>query len=390
MTASPPTMPAAEVEALYAAAHDRTGRLVEDLAALVRMESPSGDIARLDAIAEAIALRWEARGARVVAHRDPRTGTHLEIRWPGPPGTPAGAPPALVVGHLDTVHAVGALERNPLRQVDGLLHGPGAQDMKGGLVVAEHAVSVLADRGRALPRPVVVLITADEETGSLTSRELIEDHARNSAHAFVLEGAAPGGAIKTARKGVGLFEIIVSGTSAHAGAHFDEGVNAAVGLAEVIPVMAALSDLERGTTVNVGVVRAGTVVNVVPDRAVAQIDLRFVTDDEAQRVAEALHGLEPARGRLQVRGGVNRPAMRRTPAIADLFERARATVACVEDLTETSVGGASDGNFTAAVGTPTLDGLGPAGAGLHTDREYVRVDSLAGRTGLLATLLGST
>ena len=379
--------PPDDVAGLYEAARARTGDMVEDLRALVSMESPSGDVGRVDALADVIADRWAALGATVRRHRHPTAGTHLVLHWPGPPGTPADRPPSLVVGHLDTVHPLGALHRNPLRHTNGLLHGPGTQDMKGGLVVAEHAVAVLAARGTALPRPVVMLVTADEEVGSLTSRDLIEEQARRSAHAFVLEAAAPKGAVKTARKGVGLFEVLVHGTAAHAGAHFDEGVNAAVAIAEIIPQIAALTDLDRGTTVNVGVVQAGTVVNVVPERAVAQIDLRFTDDAEAERVAQHLHELRVRAGRVSVRGGINRPAMPRTPAIAALFEHAKRMVGHVERLTETSVGGASDGNFTAAAGTPTLDGLGPLGAGLHTDTEYVLVESLSRRAGLLATLL---
>lgn len=376
-----------DVTQLYEAAGNRRDQLVADLIELVGMESPSGDVSRIDAIADVIAGRWEGLGARVARHNFEAVGTHLQISWSGPHGTPPDAPPALIVGHLDTVHRLGALERNPLRAVDGRLHGPGSQDMKGGLVIAWHAVDLLRNRGVALARPVTVLITADEEVGSLTSRELIEEHARRSAYALVLEGAAADGSAKTARKGVGLFEVTVRGVAAHAGVHFDAGVNAAVGLAEVIPQIAGLTNIERGTTVNVGVVNAGTVVNVVPELAVARIDVRFTDREDAQRVESALHALRTDQGELTVTGGINRPAMIHTEAIGALFSRARDLVTHVDQLTEMAVGGASDGNFTAAVGTPTLDGLGPFGAGLHTDGEYVQIDSLATRTGLIATLL---
>lgn len=378
-----------QVQGLYSAAEMESAAMVRRLKKLVTNESPSGDHAGLTAMAATLTQRWTSLGAQVTEHADEVAGVHLEVRFPGPSGTPDGTAPALIVGHLDTVHPRGALDRNPLRQVDGLLWGPGTQDMKGGLVIAEQAVKLLAERAQPLLRPVVVLITADEEVGSIGSRALIEQLARESAYALVLEGAAPGGSLKTARKGVGLYTVGVTGKAAHAGAHFDEGINAAVGLAELIPAIARLTDLERGTTVNVGVLAAGTVVNVVPERAVARIDMRFVEDAEAARVEAALQALHPRIGTLQVTGGVNRPAMRRTQQIGALFTSARDLVAPFETLTETAVGGASDGNFTAAAGTPTLDGLGPVGAGLHTDDEYVVIDSLHRRAGLVASLLAT-
>lgn len=386
---------AEEVSRLYRRAADRTEVLVDDLVELVGMESPTGDVARIEAIADVVAARWEDMGAAVIRHPRDGVGVHLEMHWPGPRGTPAEAPPSLVVGHLDTVHAVGGLDRNPVRRSDaadgtvpgGLLHGPGTQDMKGGLVAAWHAVDLLRRRRRPLPRPVTVLVTADEEAGSLSSRELVEDLSRRSRHALVLEGAAADGSLKTARKGVGLYVVTVTGRAAHAGVHFEDGINAAVALARVLPDVAGLTDVARGTTVNVGVVRAGTVVNVVPELAVAQVDVRFTDDEEAKRVDQALRELEAFEPGVTVAGGVNRPAMVRTGAIAGLFDEARRLVAHEQSLTETAVGGASDGNFTAAVGTPTLDGLGPEGAGLHTDHEYVRVASLPQRAALVAVLL---
>lgn len=379
----------AAVRALYAAARDRLPDMVEELVALVEIESPSGHGPGLETMADTTTLLWQPLGVTVRRHRT-EAGSHLEVRWPGPPGTPADTEPALLVGHVDTVHPLGALDRNPVRRDhDGRLHGPGTQDMKSGLVVIRHAAQLLAEQGDALPRPVTVLMTADEETGSTTSRELIEDLARASAYALVFEGSAPGGLVKTARKGVGMFDIEVRGRAAHAGAHFDQGVNAAVGLAEVIPQIAALTDLAHGTTVNVGLVRAGTAINVVPERGVASVDLRFRESAEAQRVETALRGLRTTAGALRVHGGVNRPVMPRSAGTAALFKAARALVAREEHLDETAVGGASDGNFTAAVGTPTLDGLGPDGAGLHTDAEWVDTASMAGRAGLAAALLAS-
>ena len=376
-----------EVSRLYRQAAERTRAIVADLEELVRLESPSGDRQHLVTAAEHLTRAWQDVGARVVSHDAVDAGVHLEIRWDGPAGTPAGAPPALVLGHVDTVHPLGALDRNPLREADGVLHGPGTQDMKGGLVVAWHAVDLLRERGHRLQRPVVVLVTADEEVGSITSRPLVEHLARGSAHALVLEGAAADGSLKTARKGVGFYVLEMTGVSAHAGVHFEEGRNAAVDLARVLPRVAGLTDLSRGTTVNIGLVSAGTAVNVVPARAEARVDVRFSDVAEARRVDDALRTLAAHHAHLTVSGGVNRPAMVRDGRITALFTTARHLVAHEQSLTETAVGGASDGNFTAAVGTPTLDGLGPEGAGLHTDREHVRIASLAERTGLLASLL---
>lgn len=379
----------ADVSALYAAAGDRLPDMIEELVSLVQIESPSGHGQGLEAMADALTRLWQPLGATVHRHRS-GAGPHLEVLWPGPPGTQMDAQPALLVGHVDTVHPLGALHRNPVRRDDdGRLHGPGTQDMKSGLVVTRHAALLLADRGASLPRPVTLLLTADEETGSTTSRDLIEDRARDSAYALVFEGSAPGGVIKTARKGVGMFDVEVRGRAAHAGAHFDEGVNAAVGLAEVLPQIAALTDLAHGTTVNIGLVRAGTAINVVPERGVASVDLRFRESAEADRVEAALRGLRTTTGELHVRGGVNRPVMPRTAGTAALFSAARDLVAHEQQLEETAVGGASDGNFTAAVGIPTLDGLGPDGAGLHTDSEWVDAPSMARRAALAAALLAS-
>ncbi|CAN5838535.1 M20 family metallopeptidase [soil metagenome] len=369
---------------------DPTDAMVDELRELVEHESPSGDVARLDTLADLLGEQWADIGATAVRHTVAGVGTHLELRWPGPPGTPADAAPVLLVGHYDTVHDVGTLERNPWRiDDDGRAWGPGTQDMKSGLVIARHALVRLADAGTALPRPVVAVITADEEVGSLSSRTLVERLAHDSAYALVFEASTAAGALKTQRKGVGLWTLTVHGRAAHAGQRFFDGCNANVALAALVPTVADLSDQQHETTVNVGVLRGGTRANVVAARAQAAIDVRFTSDDEAERVAGALAALTvdgPAR--LEVTGGVNRPAMQRTTATAELFDRARACARELGfDLDEAAAGGASDGNFTSAAGTPTLDGLGGVGDGLHTDDEYVRVASLPQRASLLAALL---
>jgi glutamate carboxypeptidase len=369
---------------------DLTDAMVDELRHLVEHESPTGDVERLDALAGVLAGQWEQVGATVTGHAVEGVGSHLEARWPGPPGTPRDAAPVLLIGHYDTVHDVGTLQRNPWRIDDqGRAWGPGTQDMKSGLVIARHALAHLQAAGDPVARPVIALLTADEEVGSLTSAELIRSRARDAAMALVFEASTSTGALKTRRKGIGLWRITATGRAAHAGQHFFDGRNAIVALARLLPQVAALSDRDHGTTVNVGTIRGGSRSNVVAAHAEAVVDVRFTEPAESERVAAALGALTAGDGvEIRVDGGVNRPAMLRTDATAALFARARA---CAEDLglrlDEAAAGGASDGNLTADEGTPTLDGLGGVGDGLHTDHEWVRVASLPQRAALLAALL---
>lgn len=369
---------------------ERTSTMVDELRLLVEHESPTGNVERLDALADVLVEQWERIGATTSRHRVDGVGTHLELSWPGPDGTPDDVAPVLLVGHYDTVHDVGTLERNPWRvDDDGRAWGPGTQDMKSGLVIARSALAHLQAAGQPAQRPVVALLTADEEVGSISSSSLIRARARSSAVALVFEASTSSGAVKTARKGVGLWTVTAYGRAAHAGQHFFDGRNANVALARVLPAIAELSDESRGTTVNVGTMRGGTRANVVAARAEAVLDVRFTVPDEARRVAEGLAALTADDGvTLELGGGVNRPAMRRTGATAALFAHARACAGRIGfDLEEAAAGGASDGNLTAAEGIPTLDGLGGVGHGLHTDDEWVRVDSLPRRAALLAELL---
>jgi glutamate carboxypeptidase len=378
--------------ALAARATERRDEMVDELRTLVEHESPTGDVGRLGALADVIERQWQRSGAVAARHDGAGTGTHLELDWPGPDGTRRDAPPALLVGHYDTVHDVGTLQRNPWRIDEaGRAWGPGTQDMKSGLVIARHALALLTELGQPLARPVRMLITADEEIGSPTSQDLIRARARECGYALVFEAATSDGALKTERKGVALWTVAVTGRAAHAGQNFFDGVNANVALAGLVTELAALSDPATGTTVNVGVLRGGTRANVVAARAEALIDVRFATDEEAARVAEAVAGLRSGLDvRIEVAGGVNRPAMPRTAGTAGLFARARACAHAVGfDLGEAAAGGASDGNFTAAEGAPTLDGFGGVGAGLHTEHEYVVVDSLPQRAALLAAFLAT-
>jgi len=291
---------------------------------------------------------------------------------------------------MDTVWPVGTLDRRPFRADDGRLHGPGVLDMKAGLALAAMAVRALAAEPDGLPGRIVMLVTADEETGSASSRAVIEAEARASRAVLVLEPALPGGALKTSRKGCGDFVLRVSGRAAHAGIEPERGVGAISELARQIARIEALEDAAAGTTINVGVVRGGSRPNVVAAEAEALIDVRVANASEAARITGALRALEPvdARAALAVTGGFERPPMERSAAGAALFGLARDVAADLgRTLGQGGTGGGSDGNLTAAIGVPTLDGLGAVGGGAHADDEHVMIADLPWRAALLAGLL---
>ncbi|HEY4019841.1 MAG TPA: M20 family metallopeptidase [Pseudonocardiaceae bacterium] len=354
-------------------------RLVEDIETLVTCESPSSDLdavaAGADVVARLGAALLGAEPERVVL--DGRT--HLRWRLGGGPRR------VLVLGHHDTVWPLGALAAHPFEVTDGVLRGPGCFDMKTGLVMAFHAVASLSDVDG-----VTVLITGDEELGSPSSRELIEAEASGCAATLVLEASAAGGALKTARKGVSLYEVTAHGRAAHAGLEPEKGINASLELAHQLPAVAALSDPALGTTVTPTLLRAGTTTNTVPAAGSFAVDVRVRTKAEQDRVDKAIHALTPAlpAAQLIVTGGPNRAPLEES-ASAELFDRARRLAAGLglPALTGVAVGGASDGNFTAGIGVPTLDGLGASGGGAHADDEHVLVDELPGRTALVAALL---
>ncbi|HMK07417.1 MAG TPA: M20/M25/M40 family metallo-hydrolase, partial [Anaerolineales bacterium] len=278
----------------------------------------------------------------------------------------------------------------PWRVEGNRAYGPGALDMKGGIAVTLGALQALHDAAVTLPAPVRCLLTSDEETGSRTSREPIEQWARRHEWIFCLEPATAGGALKTGRKGTGLFTVEVVGRAAHAGNNPEEGVNAILEMAYQIPRIHALAHPARGTTVAVGVIEGGTRTNVVPERCRVRLDVRVVDREEQRRVEEGLAALRPVLegARLETRGGWNRPPMSRTPAIAAAFARAARIGASLGlELREASVGGGSDANFVAALGAAVLDGLGPIGDGAHSPHEFIEIDSLADRAALLAALL---
>ena len=353
--------------------------------ALVRLESPSTDKAAVDRCGAALAGMLSAAGAAVETLPQRERGDHVRARFRG-----EGAP-VLILGHFDTVWPLGTLARMPLRRDGDRLHGPGSFDMKGGIALALTAIAAL--RVAALHhRPVTMLWTTDEEIGSATSRATIENEARNAAEVFVLEPALPGGALKTARKGCGEFELTVHGVAAHAGLDPGKGASAIHELAEQIAAIERLQDLPRGISVNVGLVSGGTRPNVVAEEARAVIDVRAPTRAAADAVSAAIGALKPVRAgtRLTISGGFERPPMERTPPVVALFARASAIAAGFgRELGEGSAGGGSDGNFTAALGVPTLDGLGAVGDGAHAAHEYIEISSLPWRAALIAGLLAA-
>lgn len=359
--------------------------MLDLLKGLVEHESPSRDKPALDALAALLATRLREQGGEVeVVPTD--AGDHVVARFPGS----RTARPGLVLTHFDTVWPLGTLARMPFREEGPRLFGPGVFDMKASLVQVLEVLEALRVQGLRPPRPLTVAMTSDEEVGSASSRPLIEQLAEESEYVLVLEPPLADGSLKTARKGVGRFTIEVEGKAAHAGVAPERGASAIVELAHQIVRIHAFNDPASGTTVNVGVVHGGTTSNVVPALAIARVDVRATTLAAAEVVERGLKCLTTATPgtRLRVSGDFGRPPMERTPAVAGLFERARAIGHGLGlELTEGSTGGGSDGNFTAALGVPTLDGLGVLGGGAHADDEHIVIDSLPERAALLAALL---
>ena len=357
---------------------------IELIEALVRLESPSGDAAAINACMAALESRLCEIGGSAARIAGGPAGDHLRVEFG------SGPRQILLLGHIDTVWPAGTIATRPLRSEEGKLYGPGVFDMKAGLALASLAIKAVRQDGDAPPGRVAMLVTADEETGSRTSRALIEAEARSSEAVLVLEPALPGGALKTSRKGCGGFELRVVGRAAHAGIEPERGASAVSELARQVTRIESLSDPAAGTTVTVGVVRGGTLPNVVPAEAQALIDVRAATAAEAARVTAALSTLTPAdqRTSLAVSGGFDRPPMERSAGTARLFALAREVAAGLgRELGEGGTGGGSDGNLTAAIGVPTLDGLGAVGGGAHAADEHVETAELAWRAALLAGLL---
>ncbi|SED18886.1 glutamate carboxypeptidase [Nocardioides exalbidus] len=355
---------------------DLLDELLADVRALVECESPSHD---LEAVARSADVVAAVGTTRLGVEPEPIVldgRTHLRWRLGDTPSR------VLLLAHHDTVWPIGTLARRPFSVEDGVLRGPGCFDMLSGLAMALHAAAGLDG--------VTLLVTGDEEIGSPSSRGLIEEEARAAEAVLVLEASADGGALKTERKGVSLYDVHVTGLAAHAGLEPERGVNATLELAHAVLALAGLGDADLGTTVTPTAARSGTTTNTVPASATLAVDVRVRTRAEQERVDVAVRSLAPVLpgAALEVRGGPNRPPLEAASS-AGLLERARSVATSLGQPAPGSaaVGGASDGNFTAGVGTPTLDGLGAVGGGAHAEHEHVLVDHLVGRTALLRGLV---
>jgi glutamate carboxypeptidase len=359
----------------------------------VEMESPSGAKPAIDRMARFFARKFRGAGGSAAVLEHPRAGAAVLAEFPAParPTKRGAARPVLLLGHHDTVWELGTLRAMPFRRRRGRVYGPGVLDMKSGIVCALWALRALEALSVPRARPVRVFLNPDEEVASRAFRGRILSEARRACAVLVLEPAAAGGALKTARKGVGEFRITVQGRSAHAGIDPKAGVNAISELARQILRIEQMADAERGLTLTVGVIEGGTRSNVVPESAQARVDVRVPRLADARRLERRLHALKPIhpQARLTIEGGVNRPPMERKRAVA-LFERARALGKKMGfELHEAATGGGSDGNFTAALGIPTLDGLGGVGEGAHARHEHVLARELPRRAALLAALIAS-
>jgi glutamate carboxypeptidase len=356
--------------------------LLADIESLVTCESPSADRSAVARSADAVARlgdRLLGASPDVIV-----LDGHTHLRW----RLGVGPRRVLLLGHHDTVWPIGSLATHPFGVTGGLLRGPGCFDMKAGVVMALHATAALIRAGG--DPAVTILMTGDEELGSPGSRSLIEAEAAQCAAALVLEASADGGALKTERKGVSLYQVRAIGRAAHAGLEPERGVNATTELAHQILAVSALADPRWGTTVTPTLLSAGTSTNTVPAAGEVAVDVRVSSESEQRRVDEAMSALRPVLdgSRLEVTGGPNRPPLPGSSSSA-LFARASELAAelGLGPLSNVAVGGGSDGNFTAGVGTPTLDGLGAVGGGAHADDEHVVVSELPGRTALVAALV---
>jgi glutamate carboxypeptidase len=390
---------------------ERQQELLDFVRWLVEQESMSREAEATRRIAENLGDRLAQTGAAVDLIIDPQYGATMRARYEFTPpgksqsresiissersdtessGTHSDDKQLLVVGHLDTVWPIGTLAARPFHIEDGRAFGPGIFDMKSGVTLAVFAMRAIKELSLETRRPVTLLMTGDEETGSHSSRELIEEEGRRARAALVLEPPIPGGTIKTARKGVGEFDLIIRGRPAHAGNDPRAGISAITELAHQIIAINKLSNYESGTTLNVGVVHGGVLSNVIAAEARASIDMRYQTMEEGARITEAMARLQPVLtgARIEVRGGINRPPLIRSAEIGELFDQAKRLASEIGyELREGSVGGGSDGNFIAALGVPVLDGLGVDGAGAHAEHEHIIISDVPRRAALLTRLI---
>ncbi len=367
---------------------EKQERTVRRIQQLVEIESPSRDEAgsRMVAVWLEDELRKISDGFRFERIPAESYGEHVIIRA----FEDLSAKPVLLLGHTDTVHPRGTKELNPTRIEDGRLYGCGSFDMKANVVLMLEVLRAFTELGLAPKRPLTILLSCDEEIGSFSGREIVEREAAGAEFCLVCEPSAPEGRVKTGRKGTGMFRLKTHGIPAHAGLEPEKGASAVLEIARQIQKLHKLNNPPRGTTVNVCTIAGGTTSNVIPAEASCEIDVRFSSVKEAERVSASMKALTPfdERVRLEVIGEINRPPMERSRAVVALYEKARKIAAGFDyELGETQVGGASDGNFVAALGVPLLDGLGVAGAGAHTLEEFIYVEDIPKRATLLAKLL---
>ncbi|MBO1076196.1 M20/M25/M40 family metallo-hydrolase [Roseomonas marmotae] len=363
--------------------------LLREIRSWVEIESPTTDAAAVDRMMDKAAADAEAAGARVtrIPGRDGYGGHLLATS----PWGEEDEPGILVLSHLDTVHAIGSLAGPlPFRVEGDCAYGPGIYDMKGGALIALAALRHLVRSGQRAPLPVRHLFVSDEEVGSHTSREHIEREARRARYVLVTEPAREGGRIVTARKGTARFDLKVKGKAAHSGARHEDGRSAVKELARQIIDLEAMTDYGTGVTVNVGHIGGGTRANVVPDYAWAEIDMRVPNQEIGEPAVARMLAVKPYDPdvTLEMTGGLNRPGYEKSDAIAWMFDHARGLAAEIGfDLRDLKTGGGSDGNFTAAMGVPTLDGLGVDGQDAHSFNERLFISSLVPRATLMLRLM---
>lgn len=367
----------------------RSEALVETICEFVEVESPSDNKVAGDRMGAILAHKFETLGGRATVHRTGDYADNIQIDFPGK----AEVKPVLLLGHFDTVYPLGTLAKMPCHITNGRLHGPGVLDMKSGIALMFYAIEALKAWHGSLPRPVTAFLVSDEEVGSRSSRKITEALAKKSAAVLVLEPAAGlRGAVKTARKGVGEYALTVEGVAAHAGLDPGKGHSAIVELARQISAVAKLNDLKQGISVNPGLIRGGTRTNVIAAEAVAEIDVRIKSASQVKNLDRKIRGLKSfdKRCKISVEGGINRLPMERTAGVAALYKTAQSVAKQIDwTLEEAAVGGGSDGNFTAGMGIPTLDGLGGVGEGAHAVHEYIVISELPRRALLLAGMIES-
>lgn len=376
------------MRALLAGARRKEADLLALIRKLVLAESPSDAKGAVDACADLAVEAVRTRNGRVKRHRQRSYGDIVEARFG--PRRRSGTKPILLLGHLDTVWPIGTLRTMPCRVADGRVWGPGSLDMKAGVAMSLTAIEMLTEAD-LLNREIVLLLNSDEEIGSPVSRPITEELARQCSAVFVLE-PAQGLAYKTARKGTGNWRIDIRGRAAHAGVDFEKGASALRELCHVIETVSDWTDLKRGLTVSVGVAGGGTKTNVIAAEAFAEIDVRIANKADGTRIERKFSSLKAAdkRCELAIAGGINRPPMERTRGTVRLYEQARTLAGELGfALDEAATGGASDGNFTSALGIPTLDGMGAVGEGAHAAHESIVLEHLAPRTALLAGMLAT-